>query len=79
MMKVLFLSAWYPNRNDVMSGLFVRKHAEAVSKYCDVEVLYVHPDKTLKNFQISVSAENGIIETFIYYPVNLLGIGNMFT
>jgi len=30
--KVLFLSAWYPNRYDAMAGLFVRKHAEAVSQ-----------------------------------------------
>ncbi|MCE5332364.1 MAG: glycosyltransferase [Bacteroidales bacterium] len=79
MMKVLFLSAWYPNKYDAMSGLFVRKHAEAVSKCCDVKVLYVHPDKSLNDFQISVSVENGITEIFIYYPVNLLGTENMLT
>ena len=39
-MKVLFISAWYPNRYDEMAGLFVRKHAQAVSQFCEVEVLY---------------------------------------
>ena len=42
--KVLFLSAWYPNRYDAMAGLFVRKHAEAVGQYADVCVLYLHLD-----------------------------------
>jgi hypothetical protein len=51
-MNVLFLSAWYPNRHDSMAGLFVQKHAEAVSMYADVKVLYVHADKDVKHFEI---------------------------
>lgn len=40
-MKVLFLSAWYPTTQDTMAGLFVQKHAEAVSRQgVDVQVLY---------------------------------------
>lgn len=40
-MKVLFLSAWYPTEHDAMAGLFVQKHAEAVTEQgCDVRVLY---------------------------------------
>ena len=31
-MKVLFLTPWYPHRYDAMSGLFVRKHAQAVAR-----------------------------------------------
>ena len=50
--KVLFLSAWYPNRYDTMAGLFVRKHAEAVGQYADVCVLYLHLDDKIDNFQI---------------------------
>lgn len=30
-MKVLYLSIWYPSKRDEMAGLFVKKHAEAVS------------------------------------------------
>lgn len=44
-MKVLFLSAWYPTPQDMMAGLFVQKHAEAVAQQGhDVRVLY--SDKT---------------------------------
>lgn len=40
-MKVLFLSAWYPTERDAMAGLFVQKHAEAITQQgADVKVLY---------------------------------------
>lgn len=68
MIKVLFLSAWYPNRYDAMAGLFVRKHAEAVSRFCEVHVLYVHADKNIKQFDISRNTVRKITETIIYYP-----------
>ena len=66
--KVLFLSAWYPNRYDAMAGLFVRKHAEAVSLYCDVTVLYVHGDKNIDDFEAVNQRVGGIEEWIIYYP-----------
>lgn len=31
LMKVLYLSEWYPSEQDKMAGLFVQKHAEAVA------------------------------------------------
>jgi glycosyltransferase involved in cell wall biosynthesis len=66
--KVLFLSQWYPNRYDQMAGLFVRKHAEAVSLYCQVKVLYVHADETIQNFEIHEETHNNITELTVYYP-----------
>ena len=30
MLKVLFLTPWYPSDKDSMAGLFVQKHVEAV-------------------------------------------------
>lgn len=68
-MKVLFLSAWYPHRNDPMSGLFVRKHAEAVALYATTAVLYVVPDKKINNTEIVSKAINGITEFVVYFPV----------
>lgn len=67
-MKVLFISAWYPNRYDAMAGLFVRKHAQAVSLYCDVMVLYVHADNKISKTEIIENSALGISETIIYYP-----------
>lgn len=40
-MRVLFLTPWYPSEKDVMLGLFVQKHAEAVrAQGCEVRVIF---------------------------------------
>ncbi|VBB43433.1 Glycosyl transferase group 1 [uncultured Paludibacter sp.] len=67
-MNVLFISAWYPHRYDSMAGLFVQKHAEAVSLYADVKVLYVHADDKIKKNEITVNQHNNIQEYRVYYP-----------
>jgi glycosyltransferase involved in cell wall biosynthesis len=66
--KVLFLSAWYPNRYDAMAGLFVRKHAEAASRFCNVCVLYLHPDPNIKQFEIVEQNFEKVREIYVYYP-----------
>jgi len=68
-MKVLFLSAWYPHRNDPMSGLFVRKHAEAVALFATTAVLYVVPDKNIRKKEIVSNTINGITEFVVYFPL----------
>ena len=68
-MKVLFISAWYPNRYDAMAGLFVRKHAEAVQLYDDVQVLYVHPNTDSKTFELVEQKSGDLQELIVYYPV----------
>jgi len=41
LMKVLFLTPWYPSEKDAMAGLFVQKHVEAVrAQGVDVRVIY---------------------------------------
>ena len=74
-MNVLFLSAWYPNRHDSMAGLFVQKHAGAVSLYADVKVLYVHADKNIKDFEIIKQSHNSLTEYIVYYPTKSKLIG----
>ena len=39
-LKVLFLTAWYPDDENPVAGIFVREHAKSVSMYDDVVVLY---------------------------------------
>lgn len=68
-MNILFISLWYPNRYDAMEGLFVQKHAEAVSLYGNVKVIYVHADKKIKNFEVVVNQHNNLEEILVYYPV----------
>ena len=67
-MKVLYLSAWYPHRYDAMWGLFVRKHAEAVSRFADVCVLYLMADEKVDQFDIVEQTTNSVREVYVYYP-----------
>ena len=82
MIKVLFISQWYPNKYDLMAGLFVQKHAQAVGLYCDVATLYIQPDKFISKLETQTTFENGILEIIVYYPANdsiLFGrIGKLF-
>jgi glycosyltransferase involved in cell wall biosynthesis len=69
MLKVLFLSAWYPHRNDPMYGLFVRKHAEAVSRFAEeVAALYVVMDDNIDKTEIVANKNGNFYEAIVYYP-----------
>jgi glycosyltransferase involved in cell wall biosynthesis len=39
-LKVLFITAWYPTKEQPVGGVFVREHAKAVRLYDDVVVLH---------------------------------------
>ena len=67
-MRVLFLTGWYPNKFDVQNGIFVRKHAMAVSRYCEVNLLYITRDKTLnKGYVIRRQTTDNFTEWTVYY------------
>lgn len=67
--KVLFLASWYPSRIHPIAGIFIKRHAEAVSLYSDVAVLFVTADKSLKDkiYDIEYSIENNIPTVRVYY------------
>jgi glycosyltransferase involved in cell wall biosynthesis len=67
-MNVLFISPWYPNKFDKMVGLFVQKHAEAVSFYCNTKVLSVQPSELVNNIEIERKSDLGFEEIIVYYP-----------
>jgi glycosyltransferase involved in cell wall biosynthesis len=79
--KVLHLSRWYPNRYDPMPGLFIQRHTEAVSRYCDVGVVYVHAvdyEEQTQRFEIEIEQINDIPTAKVYYKnpcKNLVLIG----
>ena len=66
-MKVLFITPWYPHRYDAMAGLFVRKHAQAVTRQgIEVGVLYLHQtDKVDKDEFVEEQIE-GVKEIILY-------------
>lgn len=67
-MKVLFLASWYPNEDNNYSGIFIKRHAEAVSKYCDVCVLYVHMSQHRNKISVESTTENGVKTIRVYSP-----------
>lgn len=68
---ILFLTKWYPNKNDVQLGVFVRKHALAVSEFCKVSVLYVWGDYYLNGPPVFEENQKGnFSETIIFYQRN---------
>ncbi len=69
-MKVLFLVSWYPDKFNSISGIFIKRHAQAVSKYADVAVLYVRIDKTITKTYIENTIEEGLKTIKVYYPDN---------
>lgn len=74
-MHVLFLTPWYPNRFDAMSGLFVQKHAQAVARLAEVSVLYIHADASLKKMSLEIQSDGNLNEIRVYYPRSRSKIG----
>lgn len=69
--NILFLTKWYPNKYDPQLGVFVQKHAKAVSQYCNVTVLFVCADtEPGKKMEMISFTENGFAEIIIYYKKN---------
>lgn len=67
--KVLFLASWFPSRVYPVSGLFIKKHAEALSKLCDIGLLHVVLDDNLKDktYDIEYLEEQGFPSAIVYY------------
>ncbi len=67
-LNVLFLSSWYPCRNDLYNGNFVARHAAAVSKYANVYVIHACSEKNIKTTEIKIAQEEAVQTIRIYYP-----------
>lgn len=71
-MKIIWLPSWYPSGIDAFNGDFIQRHAEAVSLYQDIHVIYVVRDKhgkLTKDVLINESVTGRLAETIIYYYV----------
>lgn len=51
-----------------MAGLFVRKHAEAVSRHARVCVLFPFSDPKLRDFNVVEEHFGAVTEIYVYYP-----------
>lgn len=70
--KILWLCSWYPDKCEPYNGDFIKRHAEAVSEFCDVHVLHIAKD-TNGNITDDIKVErnemNGLTEEIIYYYI----------
>jgi glycosyltransferase involved in cell wall biosynthesis len=64
--KVLFLASWYPHEENPVEGIFIKRHAEAVSRLCDVGVLYIHPAAQRPETVVGYSVEDRITTIRVY-------------
>ncbi|MBI4930786.1 MAG: glycosyltransferase family 4 protein [Bacteroidetes bacterium] len=68
-LKILFIPRWYPDRNDPLKGIFIRRHALSVALKHKVAVLFVNADPEMKNkiYDSEFSVEDGISTARVYY------------
>ncbi len=65
---ILFISSWYPNRNNPTHGIFNRAFAEAAALCNTVSVLHVCSDEHLtQEFELVESTEKNIRTVIVYY------------
>ncbi len=74
--KILFLASWFPNRTSRVLGVFVKKKAIAISRKCDVAVLYVSADPSMrdKNFDIDCRVEDELLIVRVYFKYFFSGV-----
>jgi glycosyltransferase involved in cell wall biosynthesis len=71
-MNLLWIASWYPSRLSPFDGDFIKRHAQAVSLYDQVDVIYVVRDKegiVTKGRLIERTAKGNFTETVVYYYV----------
>ena len=65
--KVLFLSSWYPTKNNPTNGDFVQRHAQAIARLHNVVLLHVAYDSNCKSQRELVSLKTNDLEEYILY------------
>ncbi|MBC7555554.1 MAG: glycosyltransferase, partial [Chryseobacterium sp.] len=66
--KILFISAWFPNKLEPTNGNFVQRHAEASALYNNVEILHAVGDFNQKEiFLFDDKVINNLRTLIVYY------------
>ncbi|WP_187477410.1 glycosyltransferase [Amniculibacterium sp. G2-70] len=69
-LKILFISSWFPNKIEPTNGNFVQRHAEAVAKIHEVEVLHAIGDFNQKETYVFDDKIINKIRTLVVYYKN---------
>ena len=70
---VLWLTSWYPDKLSPYNGDFIRRHAEAVSRYINVIVVHVVRDvsgKITRDVKTEYYKSGNLEEIIIYYYIS---------
>src|SRR5215213_3386643 len=81
-MKTLWLTSWYPTLLNPFNGDFVQRHAQAVSLYNNVTVLFLERDvhgRITKDIFIKEQTNGNLTERIVYYysPKNFSFLGKL--
>lgn len=66
--SVLFLSSWYPTIEYPTHGIFIRNHALALSKYCQVIVIYVYSSQEINTTEFEHTQTGNLDEYILAFP-----------
>ncbi len=66
--KILFLTSWYPSKENETLGNFVEKHADCASEVADIVVLYATSSENVSDLTIEERDHKGFKEVLVYYP-----------
>ena len=77
MTNVLFLASWYPGRVGAFDGDFIERHAQCISLYNKVFVIYIAKDSAIADDKIAIEKEisSNLITYKAYYPYSKSKIG----
>lgn len=65
---ILFLTSWYPSRENPSLGNFVVKHAQCASMVADVTVLYAVSSDSVSTIEVVDEEKEGVRSIIVYYP-----------
>jgi len=83
---ILMIPSWYPNRENMHAGIFVKKHIQLISQFIDCYTLFVLPTNKLRAFKMEVekqpsseiiyfgTTKSALVNTVLYFLINVIKI-----
>ena len=68
---ILYLVSWYPDEEEPNLGIFIKRHAESVSQYCEIIVLYTAYKPSISTKVKKYCYENNIHTYRQFLPIIL--------
>jgi glycosyltransferase involved in cell wall biosynthesis len=74
---IIWLVSWYPNEKNPVAGDFIQRHAQAVSKYRNLTVIYMDQSGWKENSKLNkteITTSGNLTEIRCYWPFHKTGI-----